>query len=157
MARLISPISIALFDAIEPWLSHGIIQPLCMGFLYRHVENVLVSEPFTLENFTFTQSTIYIRMPFINEDFKRRALGVVRRSGIANIKIYFENGRPLAKVFAPPRNKPNCTDKCVTCKLASKRNQCLTKNVVYQITCTTCDIIYIGETGRTKAKELKNT
>ena len=119
------------------------------------IRNTLRITTTTLNENDEQQKTIYIRMPFINEDFKRRALGVVRRSGIANIKIYFENGRPLAKVFAPPRNKPNCPDKCVTCKLASKRNQCLTKNVVYQITCTTCDIIYIGETGRTIGQRIK--
>ena len=109
----------------------------------------------TLNEDAEQQKIIYIKMPFINEKFKRRALGVVRRSGITNIKIYFENGRPLSKVFAPPTNKPNYPDKCETCKLASKRNHCLAKNVVYQITCTICDFIYICETGRTIDQRIK--
>ena len=83
------------------------------------------------------QEYIYIKIPFINEEFKRRALGVVRRSGISNVKIHFENGKSLSKVFPSPRVKPRCSKDCETCKLAEKPNRCLLMNVVYLITCTT--------------------
>jgi hypothetical protein len=98
---------------------------------------------------------IYIKIPFIDEEFKRRALGVVRRSGVPNIRIHFENGKPLSKVFAPPRSKPLCPKGCETCTLTDKPNRCLYKNVVYQITCTICGIVYIGETSRTIGTRVK--
>ena len=66
------------------------------------------------------QEYIYIKIPFINKEFKRRALGVVCRSSISNVKIHFENGKPLSKVFAPPRVEPRCSKDCETCKLAEK-------------------------------------
>ena len=40
---------------------------------------------------------IYLKLPFINEEFKRRAQAVVRRSGISNIRLQYRNGTPLAR------------------------------------------------------------
>ena len=54
------------------------------------------------------QKYIYLKLPFVNEEFKRRFSCVIRRSGINNIKIHFMNGRPSSRVFAPLREKPNC-------------------------------------------------
>ena len=76
-------------------------------------------------------------------------------SGKSNVKINFENDKPLSKVFAPPRVKPLCSKDCETCKLSEKPNRCLFKNVVYLITCTTCGIMYIGETSRTIGTRIK--
>ena len=45
--------------------------------------------------------------------------------------------------FAPPRERINCSDKCETCESANKPNQCLTSNMVYEITCSHCGTIYI--------------
>ena len=44
-------------------------------------------------------------------------------------------GKPSSRVFAPPRERINCCDKCETCESANKPNQCLTKIVVYEIMC----------------------
>ena len=88
---------------------------------------------------------IYIKLPYINEEYKRRATSVIRRSGIDNVKACFVNGKPLSKVFAAPKDKLvyatgsenqrqiNCSSKCETCKSASKPNQCFRKDVVYEI------------------------
>ena len=40
------------------------------------------------------KSKIYIKIPFINEEFKRRASAVARPLGLSNVKIHFENGEP---------------------------------------------------------------
>lgn len=101
------------------------------------------------------QKYIYLKLPFINEELKRRALDVIRRSGLSNIKVHFMNGKPSSIVFAPPREKLNCSDKCETCKSAIKPNRCLTKNVVYEIMCSHCGMAYIGETSRTIGSRIK--
>ena len=40
---------------------------------------------------------IYLKLPFINEELKRRALSIVRRSGLENIRLQFVNGPSLSK------------------------------------------------------------
>ena len=54
----------------------------------------------------------------------------------------------IYREFAPPKQKLNCMEECETCKSGKKSNQCLRKNAVYEITCSHCGILYIGETGR---------
>ena len=101
------------------------------------------------------QNFVYLKLPFINEDFKRRACSVIRRSGIDQIKVHFMTGRPSSQVFAPTRERLNCPDNCETCKSATRPNQCFLKNVVYQITCSICGTVYIGETSRTIGTRIK--
>ena len=91
----------------------------------------------------------------VSEQLKRRALSVIRNSGISNIKTHFMNGRSSSKVFAPSRAKLNCPDDCETCKLTLETNCCFTKHVVYQIMYLNCNITYIGETGRTVGSRIK--
>ena len=98
---------------------------------------------------------IYLKLPFISEEFKRRALSVVRRSGIDNVRIHFMNGKPSSRVFAPPKEKANCPPQCELCTLATRPNLCRKKNVVYAITCSHCQAVYIGETGRTIGSRVK--
>ena len=94
------------------------------------------------------QKYIYLNHPLSNEEFKRRACNVIRRSGIDIIKIHFMIGRPSSRAFSPSREKLNCPDDCETCKLVIKPNRCLTKNVVYEIACSTCETMYIRETAK---------
>lgn len=98
---------------------------------------------------------IYLKLPFISEEIKRRALQVVRRSGIDNVRVHFINGRPSSRVFGPPRERIQCSETCVTCKSALQPNRCQQKNVVYCITCINCQNLYIGETGRTIGSRIK--
>jgi hypothetical protein len=95
------------------------------------------------------RENIYVKLPYINEELKRRALSVMRISGINNVKINFMNGRPSSRVFSLPRDRESCREDCETCKSAIKPKQCLTKNVIYEITCSHCGIVYVGEIGRT--------
>jgi hypothetical protein len=48
----------------------------------------------------------------------------------------------LSKVFAPSKVKQNCPEGCETCKISSKTNRCLKKNVVYNIICSACGAVY---------------
>ena len=98
---------------------------------------------------------IYVKLPYINEDYKRRATSVIRHSGIDNVKVSFVNGKPLSQVFSAPKGQMNCPNKCETCKSAKKSNQCLKKNVIYEINCSHCGNLYIGETGRTIGSRIK--
>ena len=38
-----------------------------------------------------TEKYVYLKLPFINEELKRRALSIVRRTGLENIRLYFDN------------------------------------------------------------------
>ncbi len=38
---------------------------------------------------------IYIKLPYINKDYKRRVTSVIRHSGIINVTACFVNGKPL--------------------------------------------------------------
>ena len=46
IALLVSPIKMALFEDIEPWLSHGIMDRQWMGLIYNWVEKDLASESY---------------------------------------------------------------------------------------------------------------
>ena len=102
-----------------------------------------------------TQKSIYLKLPYINEDYKRRAMAIVRRSGIKNVKICFLNGKPLSKVFSAPKDRMNCPEECKTCKSAKDLNNCFKKNVVYEKCCSHCGSLYVGETGRTIGSRIK--
>ena len=124
------------------------------GYPKRFIQAVIRRTLNTIPN-DDEQENIHLKIPYVNEQLKRRALSVIRHSGISNIKTHFMNGRPSSKVFVPAREKLNCPDDCETCKLALKTNCCLTKHVVYQIICSNCNITYIGETGRTVGSRIK--
>ena len=125
------------------------------GYPKRFIQAVIRRTLSTIPNNDEQENIIYLKIPYVNEQLKRRALSVIRNSGISNIKTHFMNGRPSSKVFAPSREKLNCPDDCETCKLTLKANCCFTKHVVYQIVCSNCNITYIGETGRTVGSRIK--
>ena len=43
------------------------------------------------------QDSVYIKVPFINEDLKQQTKAVIKRSGIQNIKVHYITGRPLSR------------------------------------------------------------
>jgi len=92
---------------------------------------------------------IFIKFPFYNEQIKRKATRILHRTGLhSKVKIWFDSGKPLKSSFHPPKERMNCADDCQTCKMASNKNLCNTKNLIYEITCSICNKIYIGETSR---------
>ena len=40
---------------------------------------------------------MYLKLPFISEELKRRALSIVRRTGLDNIRLHFDNGHLYLK------------------------------------------------------------
>ena len=98
---------------------------------------------------------VYLKLPFINEDLRRRAFAIARRSDIENVRFYFENGKSLSIIFMPPKEKQSCPKDCHTCKLSLKTNRCLVKHTVYRMNCSHCGSVYIGETRRSTGSRVK--
>lgn len=74
---------------------------------------------------------------------------MINRSGLREkVRLWFYTGRPLRRVLHPPKEKVTCQTNCETCKTTSIPNNCDRKNLVYQVNCTICKKIYIGETKR---------
>ena len=90
------------------------------GYPKRFIQAVIIRTLNTIPN-NDEQENIYLKIPYVSEQLKRRALSVIRNSGISNIKTHFMNGRPSSKVFAPSREKLNCPEDCETCKLTLKQ------------------------------------
>ena len=67
----------------------------------RQRHNKQDNEPEELEQQQFT----YVKLPFINEEFKRQAIRVVKRSRIPNIRLHFTNGQPFLKFLLHQRLK----------------------------------------------------
>lgn len=125
------------------------------GYPKKFVKTVIKSTLRNTQPREERQEDICLKIPFINEELKRKALAVIRRSGINNIRTHFMNGRPSSRIFAAPKDKQNCPSECETCKLTNIENRCLTKNSVYHMECSHCHAIYIGETGRTIGSRIK--
>ena len=119
-------------------------------FINSAIQHTLHTQP-QREN---TDKYVYIPL-LINEELKRRALSIVRRTGLENIRLHFDKGPSLSKIFAPRKEKLSCSDNCDTCKLAIKANLCKIKNTIYLINCLHCHLVYVGETGRTIRSRIK--
>ena len=115
--------------------------------------NVKSRKPKKNENKNTTK--IYMRLPYINETIVRRVNGIIRGSK-APIKPVWINDNSLQKrlvssaLVHPPC--PSGNKKCHACE-NGLRDKCNVKNVVYRISCTTCEQIqrnecYIGECTR---------
>ena len=93
----------------------------------------------------------FLRVPFVSEEHKRRCLALLRRSGLADhIHLWFDCGKTLRRIFHPIKEHLKCAPGCNTCPLnVSKVQQCFQKNVIYEISCTICSKMYIGESCRT--------
>ena len=76
------------------------------------------------------EKVLYSKISFVNEDLKRRALTVIRRSGIDNVRITFMNGKPSSRVFAPRKERLECPQSCQTCKSAKRSNRSNTLEVL---------------------------
>ena len=97
------------------------------------------------------QNATYITLPYIDDQLSRKINSVARKSEL-NIKIAWKGGRTLANTLVrsaleqPPCPRGN-RKACHACD-AGVSGKCHLKNVVYEITCTLCKAIYIGETRR---------
>ena len=48
---------------------------------------------------------VNVKLPYINEDYRRRALSVIRRSGVDNVKACFIKANHCLKCFQLPKVK----------------------------------------------------
>ena len=71
------------------------------SFVRASVHRVLHNQP----RINDQEDWIYMKLPYINEEFKRRSLAVVHRSGLNNIKIHFLNGKSSSQRFAPRKEQ----------------------------------------------------
>ena len=90
-------------------------------------------------------------LPFTNDSHKRQVLNILKRNGVLeNTRVCFKGDKKLKDILSrtpllpTPCNKRNDTT-CYECD-----RDCMTKNVVYKLTCNMCQEIYVGETGRFK-------
>jgi len=131
-------------------------QSVIRSVFYQFVKG---SRPSIIRN---SKDTIkFLRFPFTDEQTKRRAQSLLRRTRLKDhVKLWFDSGPSLRQLFKPPKERPACDSDCMMCKWEAKdrKNQCQKKNTVYKIECTLCHKIYIGETCRpTKIRMVEHT
>ena len=94
----------------------------------------------------------YMRLPYVNETVCHRVNGIIRASKL-NLRVAWQSGPTVkSKLVRSALQPPLCRGKtrCHTCP-NGLQGKCHIKNVVYKITCKTCQdkpYIYIGETSR---------
>lgn len=92
---------------------------------------------------------IFIQCPYVGERERRHFTAIVRRLKLQDkVKLWFNSGKSLKKIFHPPKEKKRCPMNCLSCKSAKYENTCNIKFVIYEISCEICHAIYIGETKR---------
>jgi len=98
----------------------------------------------------------YLRFPFVDENTSRRMNRLLKRTSLSDkIKIWYDSGPSIKRIFAPPKEHTLCKPECAYCDMAEKPNSCLIKNIVYKISCCFCPKVYIGETYRLASQRIK--
>ena len=70
------------------------------------------------------------------------------------IRLIFTTEKPLAWQFRPRHETPPCPEPCLACRTAARQGACYTKNAVYQVTCSICKAVYVGQTERTMGSRI---
>ena len=102
-------------------------------------------------------ATRFLRFPFINEAIKRKAINILHRTNMQEtIQFWFDSGPSTRRIFHPPKEKLVCSSLCHYCHINSKnKKQCHIKCTIYQINCSFCNQIYIGESFRPVWQRIK--
>ena len=82
------------------------------GYPKQFVRSVIQQTLYTEPQRDNQEGCIYLKLPYIDEVFKRRALATIRRTGIGNIRVHFKNGQQISKIYAPKKDKLSCTIDC---------------------------------------------
>jgi hypothetical protein len=92
-----------------------------------------------------------LRLPYIGEQHKRKTLAILKKSGwLEDTRVCFQPDKKLKELLSRSALLPTSCNKqsdrtCYQCD-----QQCMTKNLVYLLTCNLCQQKYAGETGRCK-------
>ena len=81
------------------------------GYPKKFINSVMQQTLHTQPQRENTEKYVYLKLLFINEELKRRALSIVRRTGLENIRLHFDNGPSLSKILAPRKGKLNCNSR----------------------------------------------
>ena len=93
-------------------------------------------------------ATRFLRFPFINEAIKRKAINILHRTNMQEtIQFWFDSGPSTRRIFHPPKEKLVCSS------LLPKQGHI--KCTIYQINCSFCKQIYIGESFRPVWQRIK--
>lgn len=91
----------------------------------------------------------YIKIPFLSETQRYRTLNLARKTGVIDkLRFIFTTERPLAWKFREKRESIKCPLDCIGCATALKPNVCHNKFTIYNIECTVCNAVYIGQSAR---------
>ena len=92
---------------------------------------------------------VTLKLPYINDHVSRLVRQTVCQSGLP-IRVVETPGRRLRDVLTDsrPLDKRVCSKNNCEAKRDLVKGSCITKRVVYQITCKLCDQKYVGETSR---------
>ena len=100
-------------------------------------------------------TTIYMRLPYINETIVRRVNGIIRGAKAPVKPVWMSKDSIQNRLISSALVSPPCPSgkkKCHAC-MNGLRGKCNTKNVIYQITCNLCEAkqlneFYVGECTR---------
>jgi hypothetical protein len=121
------------------------------GYSKQFVRSVIQQTLYTEPQRDNQGGCIYLKLPYIDEVFKRRALATIRRTGIGNIRDHFMNGQQISKIYAPKEDKLSCTIDCAWYLQTLRKD----KSVPHQEyglphkLPIQCQKVYVGETSRT--------
>ena len=92
-----------------------------------------------------------LKMPYLNEDHSKEIRNIIKNSNLNILPIFTPAENLTNKLVNSTLTPPVCTIK----NCLSKSPNCLKKSVIYELKCTLCHEIYVGETQRQLHKRLK--
>ena len=129
---------------------------LIFGNLLRRESNCAFNEQFASSPHVTRKSQQFTAFALFSVNIGRRTYNLVifgdLELGLVSFKMdrsrqhqstlhNYINGCLSSRIFAPPKEKQCCPDSCDTFSSSSRTNQCLTKNWVYKIKCSHCDVV----------------
>ena len=101
------------------------------GYTKKFISRAFNKVPSTTQ---YRKPVTFLRLPFINEAFKRNVVKLARRTEVAqNMRIIFTSSAPLKRRFRAPYCPPKCVKNYVACTTAKKQGKCYIKYAVYKI------------------------
>uniref|UniRef100_A0A7I5E7W2 Reverse transcriptase domain-containing protein n=1 Tax=Haemonchus contortus TaxID=6289 RepID=A0A7I5E7W2_HAECO len=103
------------------------------------------------------ENVMHLRLPFISDIVSAEVRQCIARADLANDVVLVNLPRDNIKchlIRNRLHNRAYSTNNCVICPFG-KDGDCTQRGTVYQVQCSVCDGIYIGETGRMSGIRVK--